>query len=180
MIDNNIDYVQYSWFNKGYGSESIKFLEHYETKNLVFLDYSKDNLQKRKNWYVEKNLKNKIDWLVCMQSILSKNFFYKLITKEENFTMFSKYVPFEFEKKITNTKWLPYKLGVLKKEFFCSIDDDHVIPESSLISRGAYKNRLNRDEMLDIRRQNQTSIYNFIGRIYYSKFLEFFKNLLRF
>jgi hypothetical protein len=37
---------------------------------------------------------------------------------------------------------LPYKIGILKAEFFASIDDDNHFEKSFLISRGIYPDRI--------------------------------------
>ena len=46
-------------------------------------------------------------------------------------------------------QWLPYRIGILKKELFASIDDDLGCKGYSLISRGKYKS-------LKIKSKNKT------------------------
>jgi hypothetical protein len=90
-------------------------------------------------------------------------------------------VPFRFEKNFRYLNWLPYKLGIVKDEFFASIDDDNYFENSCLISRGMYPDRLSISEKNEISRNRISSSnrYNLLGQIYYSKYLTKVKKFIK-
>jgi hypothetical protein len=110
-------------------------------------------------------------------SITSKKLFINLVTKKDPLIpRWNKLVPFDFEKNQYDVHWLPYKLGVLKQEFFASIDDDNNYPGSSLASRGLYDTNISREHMLDNRNKtfrsklklkNRILKYSIVRNIYY-------------
>ena len=56
---------------------------------------------------------------------MNKKIFVKLLsTKDRIFLKWNKFLPFNFEKDQFDVQWLPYRIGILKKELFASIDDD--------------------------------------------------------
>ena len=71
------------------------------------------------------------------------------LSEEKN--KYEKFLPFNFERTFYEIEILPFRNSLLKSELFASIDDDKDIPDSSLIGRGIYKKRENRNKMLDWR-----------------------------
>ncbi len=181
MIKNNLDYLEYSWFFNGIKLRSYKNYPYRETRNLIYLSYDSKILKKRLKFYHNKSSQKLFDYIISHQSIQKKNLFLKLIYKNK-FGFFKKHVPFSLEKNKRFKSWLPYKIGVVKKEFFVSIDDDAHCKNYCLINRGIYPDRLTANEKKEIKnkRQNDLSRYNIYGFLYYSKIIERIKNLFRF
>lgn len=181
MIENNIDYLEYSWFFYGIKLSSYKIHPHKETKNLIYLNYDTKILKRRLEFYDIKGCNNLFDYIIAHQSIQKKDLFFKLIYKNK-FGFFRKHLPFSIEKNKRFKSWLPYKIGIVKKEFFVSIDDDTYCKNYCLINRGLYPDRLTAKEKRKIqnRRQNDLSRYNIYGYLYYSKTMEKIKKLIKF
>ncbi len=80
---------------------------------------------------------------------------------------------FRFEKNFRYFNLLPYKIGIVKAEFFASIDDDNHFEKSCLISRGMYPDRLSTSKKNEISRNRifSSNRYNLLGQIYYCKYL---------
>jgi len=178
MIKYNIEYLQYSWYLHGLTIKSTRDINYKSTKRIIYFNYTKEKLKKRLRWFKLSKKRNQLDYIISMQSILTLALFKKIILTKE-FSFFNSNNPFSFEKNINQIQWLPYKCGIVKKEFFCSIDDDELNKNYSLISRGLYPKRKNRTDMIVIRKNENGSIYNLLGRIYFSSFLEFFKSPIK-
>lgn len=178
ILNNNIDYLQYSFFLFGLPLKSLEKVKYKQTKKIIYFNYTSDILKKRLNWFKENDHPNLLEYLVSMPSILKLEFFKRILLSNE-FTFFSKKIPFAFEKNIKQIQWLPYKIGITKQEFFAAIDSDQHTPGYSLISRGLYKNRKLQKQMNYIRNKNTGSIYNFYGKIYFSKYLVQIKNFIK-
>jgi hypothetical protein len=106
---------------------------------------------------------------------------FKKIINHNSLSFFKKNVPFRFEKNSRDFKWLPYKFGIVKSEFFSSIDDDNHFEKSCMISRGMYPDRLSILEKNEISRNRISSSnrYNLLGQIYYSKYLTKVKKFIK-
>jgi hypothetical protein len=76
-------------------------------------------------------------YIISYGSIINRNLFFKIILKDDH-KIWDKKTPFGFEKNAQQKYWLPLKIGYLKKEIFCSIDDDNNKDYKSLQSRGLY------------------------------------------
>ena len=90
-------------------------------------------------------------------------------------------MPLSFEKNFRCLNWLPYKLGVVKDEFFASIDDDNYFENSCLISRGLYPDRLSilKKKEISENRISSSSRHNLLGQIYFSKYLRLIKEFIK-
>ena len=82
-----------------------------------------------------------------------------MYSKRPYLRRWSKYTPFDFEKRSSDTWVLPLKFGIPKFEMFSSIDDDNKYPGSSLISRNLYPVRISRSQLN--KREKQTLNTNF-------------------
>ena len=174
MLRKNVDYLQYSFFLFGLPLKSLSKIKLKQSKNLVYFNYTKSLLQKRLDWFKENYHQNLLEYIISLTSIINTNLFKKLILSNE-FTFFSKNNPFSFEKNTNQTHYLPYKLAITKQEFFAAIDSDQHTEGYSLISRGIYKKRKTQKKMNEIRERNTGGIYNFYGKIYFSKSLQLIK-----
>lgn len=161
LIDKDIDYMPYSWFFFKKNIKSIKFLKPKEDKNIYYLNYTKENHKKRLYFWKKKRLILDI-YIISACSIMKTSLFRKLTTSRDKlFLKWSKKLPFNFEKDQYDMHWLPYRIGILKRELFASIDDDLGCKGYSLISRGKYKS-------LKIRSKNKTIKKNKINFGYLS------------
>ncbi len=178
MRNKNIDYLQYSWFINGLGIKSLESVNYKQTKNIIFFNYTKKVLNKRLEWFKKNQIDNHLLYIISQQSIMKSTLFRKILNIKE-FSFFKKNLPFAFEKNHRFTNWLPYKIALVKKEFFASIDDDVGHKNYSLISRGLYKDRLTKKQKIIIekKRINSSDRYNLWGQIYYSNFFKLLKKM---
>ena len=51
MLDNKIEYLQYSWFLNGLTLKSLNNIKFEETSNIIYLNYDKDVLKDRVRWF---------------------------------------------------------------------------------------------------------------------------------
>ncbi len=178
MLRKKIDYLQYSFFLFGLPLKSLSNINFKQSKNLIYFYYTNSLLKKRLNWFDVHHHQNLLEYIISLTSIMKTNLFKKIILSNE-FTFFSKNNPFAFEKNTKQTQWLPYKLAITKNEFFAAIDSDQHTVGYSLISRGLYKKKKTQKMMNQIREKNTGSIYNFYGKIYFSKYLQLIKELIK-
>lgn len=180
IVKYKIDYLEYSFFFKGLKQLSLENIKYIKKKKIIYLNYDKKIHKKRLNWFYDKKIPN-IPYIISQVSILKKELFKKIIN-DNGLSFFKKNVPFRFEKNFRYTNWLPYKLGIVKKEFFASIDDDAYFQNSCLISRGMYPDRLSilKKKEISENRTSSSSRYNLLGQIYYSKYLTNIKKIIKF
>ena len=163
-----IDYLPYSFFLFGNNIKSFNSQNLNSTSELLYKDYNKDSHEKRIENINKKKLISDM-YIISCPSIIHKKIFLKLLNQKDRiFYKWSKFLPFNFEKDQFDTHWLPYKIGILKKELFASLDDDQGYKNYSLISRGRYK-------FLKIKSKNNKKIKK---KISYSLFV-IFKNYLK-
>ena len=180
VIKNNLDYLQYSWFLNGIMLNSMQNINYKEGKNIIHLKYTKEIMIKRFTWYKNKGINQLFDYIISQQSVMKTQFFKKIL-EHKNLTFFKKNLPFFFEKNFRHTYLLPIRIGIVKKEFFASIDDDHYAKNYSLIKRKLYPDRLSwtQKKIIIKNRKNGQSRYNLIGQFYYSSFLLKIKSLFK-
>lgn len=150
---SKVDYIGYSWFGQGKFLEEFSDIPKEEFDNLYSIFYSTATNNIR-----QKNSLNTIgsySYIISCCGIFRKEFFIKLLKVDKPFLpRWSKFTPFNFEKRWDDTYILPINYGVLKRELFVSVDDDNWHPGSCLISRGLYPMRIGRDELLKIREKS--------------------------
>lgn len=146
LKNHNIDYLEYSWYGDGLSIQTFKGLNMREASSLFYINYNKHSHERRlKNC---KELIGRPIYIISGVAIFSKSLFLKLINaRDPFFRRWSKYTPFDFEKRWDDTHWLPFVQGVPKTELFASIDDDNLYTGASLISRDLYPNRASRIEI---------------------------------
>ena len=188
IIENRIDYLCYSWFHFGNNLKTFSKINFENKNHIISLDYDKKIHHERSKYISEFDLNH--TYLISLCSITSKELFIDLLSiKDPWIPRWSSMVPFDFEKNQYDIHWLPYKLGVLKKEFFASIDDDNNCFGSSLVSRGLYKTNITRKDMLDnrnksfkseVRLKNKILKYSILYISYYAvvKFIISFREVL--
>ena len=156
----NLDNLQYSFYNQNL--DWIKTFKNTEGKYTysIKLDNSKENKQ---------------HYISSCPSIMSREYFEKILFSKKPFLKnFPRKTPFDFEKKIKDMNLNNFCITIPKDELFASIDDDHGFPQSSLISRGIYKNRFNRIELQT--REGNSLVIQFKNKIKNKNFF-FKKNL---
>ena len=148
IITKKIDYLPYSFFHFGRSLKSVKCITTKSTENICYFDLNKKNHNLICNWYTQKKLR--ADFIIGAPSIFSKKLFSSLLKKRKPFLRrYNKFTPFDFEKRIKDTSWLPFLKGLPLKELFASIDDDHNQVNYSLINRGFLKIKTNRKKYND-------------------------------
>lgn len=146
IITYEIDILEYSWFQK-INKEFFYAIPPIHKKE--YLDFS--IFDQRKKDLLLRSKKYRDHYLISMQSIMKKSFFIKVLNmRSPFFKRWSKRFPFDFEKKIFDCSGLNFKIGFPKNELFASIDDDHEEENYSLISRGLYPQRLERQDLTSI------------------------------
>ena len=139
LFNYKIDYLPYSWFFFGNNIKSFGSQNLYSNKYILYKNYNKIDHEERLQYAYKKKLKYD-SYVISACSIIKKNIFIKLLSKKDRvFYKWSNFLPFNFEKDQTDTHWLPYKIGILKKELFAPLDDDLGVKGYSLISRKFFK-----------------------------------------
>ena len=83
-------------------------------------------------------------------------------------------LPFNFEQRFDENKILPFNNGVLKKELFVSIDDNHGEKGYCLIDRGLYPNRITKKKLDELRsKKNNVFKKNFFLEIAVKRFVKY-------
>jgi hypothetical protein len=155
MQISNSEYLSYSWFGLGASIDEFNNIQKDEYENIFSLDYNKKSHKIRiKN---SKHILGIKPYIIGLPGVFSKKLFKKIIFSNRPYLKrWPKYTPFDFEKTAYDTSFLPIRFGVPKIEIFCTIDDDNRWPGSSLVSRGLYPNRVDREQMLEIREQSKS------------------------
>jgi hypothetical protein len=153
----DLDIMLYSFFHSGQYIRNFSSFFDQETKNFFTLNINKNTFAK-----IKKNfLKCEIDYLVSCCSFFSKNFFRELIlNKDKILRRYPKKTPFNFEKNLSDSHWLPIKKAYPKFELFASIDDNQLKNGYSLISRGLYPDRTSKKKISKIN-NHDFNIYAF-------------------
>ena len=161
LYKHKIDYLPYSWFFFGKNIKSFNLQTLNSSDEFFYKDYDKNDHLERLS-LIERNKLITDIYIISCCSIMNKKIFIKLLsTKDRIFLKWNKFLPFNFEKDQFDMHWLPYRIGILKRELFASIDDDLGCKGYSLISRGKYKS-------LKIRSKNKTIKKNKINFGYLS------------
>ena len=103
--------------------------------------------------------------MVGMQSILSYDFFQKILENPPKLRRWPKETPFDFEKIAQKSFLLPFKTALPKTELFANIDDDNGVDGYSLISRGLFESTQIGDSIREIRKQNVNNKNSFLVKI---------------
>ena len=149
MYENKIDYLKYTFFHNKADIPKINYVNTNNTDNLHYFDLDIENYKKLENGFNQDKIKP--NYLLALPCIISLNLFKKNLTISKEKDKYEKFLPFNFERTFYEIEILPFRNSLLKSELFASIDDDKDIPGSSLIGRGIYKKRENRNKMLDWR-----------------------------
>ena len=172
---NNLDYIPYSWFFFG---NNLKFFEDYNysyDKNILFGNYTKNDHKKRIDYV--KNNKSICDiFIISCCSIIKKKIFVQLLARKDKFfPKWDKMLPFNFEKTQNDTHWLPYRVGILKRELFASIDDDLGVKNYSLASRGFFKKMriITKNKIIKQKNVNKNISYSTHIKIFLKKLLNY-------
>jgi hypothetical protein len=137
-----VDQLWYSWFCQS--TEQISIIDPYKRGNYITA-YKLDSEACIK---IRDNIMHDDFYTISCQSIMRKDFFIKvLLSNKPYLKRWSRYLPFDFEKK-SKDKILPVIYHALpNKELFVSIDDDQGVSGYSLISRGLYSNRVSKESL---------------------------------
>ena len=157
MYDNDVDHLIYTFYRDRIFLEPLQSVEHKVRNNISLFQYNLQSHDQIKKW-CEQNRKSP-NYLISSASFLSLKLFKKNLQISNNKKKYNKMLPFNFERNFFEIEILPFVNGVLNDELFVSIDDDHGLKGSSLISRKLYPNRVTKKE-LDGLRKEKISIFN--------------------
>lgn len=180
IYKNKIDYLPYSWFFFGNNIKSLEFTKLNQDKNIYYAHYD-IHLHKKRIKFVKENKIISDIYIVSCCSILKKNIFLSVLSSRDFFfRKWDKFLPFNFEKTQFDLHWLPYKIGIPKKEVFVSIDDDLRYNNYSLISRKLYPLRESvvKNKITDVKSINFKNNYWINFKIKIKYICNFFSILL--
>lgn len=149
MYKNDVDHLIYSFFHKGIFIKPLEAVDYNEDKNISYFVYDKINYNNLKKWYESNEVS--ANYLISLCSFMSLDLFKKNLSLSKEKKKYHRLLPFNFEKSFREDEILPFKNGVVKKELFVSIDDNHGEEGYSLISRKKYANRASKKKMDEIR-----------------------------
>ena len=133
MLITNADILIYSFLNDAYLKRYKTANIEKETDNIILYNIDKemvDNITKNYGLF----------YIITAVSFLKTSFFKKIIfTNHPLLKRWPRNTPFDFEKRSTDTCFLPVRYAVPKYELFASIDDDFGVNGYSLVSRGIDK-----------------------------------------
>lgn len=165
IIKSDIDIFNYSFFGLGAHFKEFNKLQYNTIGYVNYLKYDMiSNSIRQTNC---KNLYRGVEtFLVSLISVFKTQFFKKLLLEKfPILPIWPKHLPFNFEKNAKATYLLPFNIGFPSIEIFASIDDDGHIPNSSLISRELYPNRVDRETMLRLRTAPQKRKFSFLRKV---------------
>jgi hypothetical protein len=169
MHKYKIEYLPYSWFFFGNNKKSFVPLKCVVKKDIIYTQYTKKKHNIRLKYIQDNRIVSDIYIISCC-SIINKKLFIKLLSlKDKFFLKWNIKLPFNFEKTENDNHWLPYKIAILKKELFASLDDDLGLKGYSLISRNLYKNLNLKAKNTIITKQNFTN----------NNYINYIKNLVK-
>jgi hypothetical protein len=146
MRNNNIDYLNYTWFFKEFITSWYEKIDKLQSNNLLYFQLDKKNHRK-----ITKN-KRGYNYLISLPSIFSKRLLIKNLKCNRPFLRrWPKETPFDFEKTHNDTYILPYKMAIPKYELFACIDDDNGNPGYCLQSRGLYNKQNLREVRIELK-----------------------------
>lgn len=151
MYFRKIDCLHYSFLTDSTINFYNNLEKEYIGKNLNSWRFDKDlNIFCYRN-----NLSHK--YSIPLMSIMRLDFLEKVLSCPRPYLKrFPVSFPFDFEKRISDQVTPSYSIAFPNDELFASIDDDHWNENYSLISRGLYPMRLNRE---NIRKSEYNSAY---------------------
>lgn len=179
----NVDQLLYSFLTKRTRQIFAVLPPHKRGKCITVTKIDNNSSKK-----IHDKLKVPYFYIVSLLSIMSKDFFIKIIcTSKPYLKRFPRKLPFDFE-KISRDKVCPVIYHALpNQELFVSIDDDIGENGYSLMSRGLYKSQISRDCLkkleYPVSKRNiiKLYIYNFIPKNYIlfaEKILSYLKRVI--
>jgi glycosyltransferase involved in cell wall biosynthesis len=139
MSSSHVEFLPYSFF---WVKDRYRGIQQYEMNSLNWLDLDEQSFR-----VLQKTAPKA--YIIFALGIFTLDLFNRIITTDD-YCQTIKWpieTPFNFEKSWHDVHWLPIRVGLPKQELFASIDDDSVVPGSSLISRGLYMQRQSRTTM---------------------------------
>jgi hypothetical protein len=159
MKENECEHLTYSWWHNKY-KKNFSSLAKKGSDSLNIYKMNKKNIKA-----IEKDIGHYF-YIVSAVSITSSKLFKKIIhSNHPRLKRWPKETPFDFEKRSTDTEFLPFNHAVSKFELFASIDDNHLTGERySLIDRGLYPDRMSREDLKDLEFNNEKNKFIWIKK----------------
>lgn len=142
LKESNTEYMCYSFWHLGKLRIPYDHIKKTEWTNISTFILNKENQYKIRQ--------ERSDFIISMAGIFSTDLFRKIILDDKIWLrQWSKFIPFNFEKRPEDTRWLPIRYALPKYELFAPIDDGNT-DGSSLHSRGLYPLRVPRKDKIII------------------------------
>jgi hypothetical protein len=172
MRVNGVDYLFTSWWRYDQAINHHQKIKPIPSKYLNIYDVNHKSINLIKS--VNKNY-----FIISLCGAFSKELFSRIINSRHPWLRrYPKETPFDFEKRATDTLWLPIITATPNIELFAPIDDDLAgIEGVCLQSRGLYPKREIRNSNLSKSLENSTSHDFKLG--FMSKILKKVKNVMR-
>jgi len=172
LKESQTEYMLYTFFQC---IEVFKVYEDFKNKKSLSLIHSFEI--NRKNAHLIEN-EFGIGYIIAYPGIFSIELFKKItLSRHPYLKRWPKECPFDWEKTTRDKKFLPIRVAEPKMEFFASIDDDLGAPGYSLISRGAYPNRVPRSELIFYRNTKKKWHLSLLKSILPSRFYRFLQRV---
>jgi len=149
--DNAIEMFYYTFFEIDNRFDGVKMAS---TNNIRYFLFDEHN-----HSIMKKNIP--LVYIIWYPVIMTTVLFKRIIENppDESKRKWPIETPFDFEKDVTETQWLPIKTGIPQKEIFVSIDDDRK-NGYSLQSRGLYPKREERKSYTKIENNEEIIMNN--------------------
>ena len=139
METTGCEIMTYSFWENGRHRERYKNVELISSNTIDYFDHTtQQNKKVQSAAYGE-------SYIISLVSVVTRDLLKKILQNPDDDNLrWSPMTPFGFEKLPYNEAWLPIRRAVPRVELFASIDDDLHSVGSSLIARGLYPKRIER------------------------------------
>ena len=175
MSEFNVDQLWYSFLTKEIKARFNILKTHKKGRFITVTKLDYESCSKIRN-----KLKNDF-YTVSAVSIINKNFFMKVLTSHKPYLKrWPRHLPFDFEKK-SSDKISPIIWHSLpNQELFVAIDDDRDEIGYSLISRGLYPNRIDKNYLKTLEYKNSYIWKKKIKKFFSGKCTKYFLLMFRY
>ncbi len=144
MFNQKVDILPYSFYEQS-SQDYSPLKTNYKGKFLKTFLFNKESRTLLKRKY------GKEFYSVNLVCCFKREFFIRMINcNRPLLKRWPKKTPFDFEKKFQDINHIDFCSALPNTELFAAIDDDHFLPNYSLISRGKYPDRMSREKVMEI------------------------------
>jgi hypothetical protein len=175
MSEFNVDQLWYSFLTKEIKARFNILKTHKKGRYITVTKLDYESCSKIRN-----KLKNDF-YTVSAVSIMNKNFFMKVLTSHKPYLKrWPRHLPFDFEKKSSDKISSLIWHSLPNQELFVAIDDDRDEIGYSLMSRGLYPNRIDRNYLKILEYKNSFKWKIKIKIFFSGKYMKYFLPMLHY